>query len=145
MRSRELTPDLIAPCGANCGICVAYFGYRMDGEKRKHSCPGCRSRQSLCAFIKKQCFKLAANQIEYCFECTVFPCDRLNALDNRHRSKYGMSLIENLKYIRDNGVEQFLKYERERWGCPNCGNVICVHKQICYACHEKTKNTKFNV
>jgi hypothetical protein len=27
--------DLIAPCGMNCGICVSYLGYTMDGNKKK--------------------------------------------------------------------------------------------------------------
>ena len=35
-----IKPELIAPCGMNCSICVAYFGYTMSGKKRKMDCPG---------------------------------------------------------------------------------------------------------
>ena len=138
MQNRKFTSELIAPCGMNCGICVAYFGYTGEGKKRKHICPGCRSRASLCTFTKKQCRKLATNQIEYCFECTSFPCENLRTLDKRD-SKFGMSMIENLNYIRENGIEQFLKHEQERWKCPNCGSVICAHNKICYTCRANSE------
>ena len=127
--------ELVAPCGMNCGICVAFFGYTMSGKKRKHRCIGCREKDKLCAFIKKHCSKLATKQFEYCFECTEFPCERLRTLDERYRDKYGMSTIENLRHIKKNGVEEFLKKERERWRCPACGGVICVHNKKCYACN----------
>ena len=108
MQKGKLVPELIAPCGMNCGICVAFFGYTMKGEKRKHQCCNCRSRDRPCAFIKKECDKLATKQIEYCFECIDFPCANLKTLDNRYREKYGMSMIENLKYIQTKGIDQFL-------------------------------------
>ena len=139
MEEGELLPELIAPCGMNCGICVAYFGYTMEGKKRKHSCNTCRLRESRCAFIKQQCEKLATKQIEYCFECAGFPCENLKTLDKRYRNIYGMSMIENLIYIKENGIEQFLKNEQERWKCPNCGGIICVHNKICYTCGKPEK------
>ena len=134
MRKGRFLPEFIAPCGMNCGICVAFFGYTMRGEKRKHSCDTCRSRKSQCAFIKKECDKLATNQIEYCFECTDFPCKNLRTLDRRYKNNYGMSMIENLKYVQANGIEKFLKNEERRWKCLNCGGTICVHNRTCYDC-----------
>ena len=141
MQNEKFTPERIAPCGMNCGICVASFGYTLKGLKRKHLCCGCRSRKSQCAFIKKQCQKLATKQIEYCFDCAVFPCTNLKTLDDRYREKYAMSMIENLGYILANGILQFLKREQERWKCPNCGGIICVHNKMCYKCGQ-TMETK---
>ncbi len=46
-----------------------------------------------------------------------------------------MSPIENLRSIQANGVRQFLKNEKERWKCPNCGGVICVHNKKFYNCN----------
>ena len=136
MQKGKFTPELIAPCGMNCGICVAFFGYTLRGEKRKHSCNTCRVRESRCAFIKKDCDKLATKQIEYCFECTDFPCANLRKIDKRYRNKYKMSMIENLSFIQANGVERFLKNEQERWKCPNCGGIVCVHNKTCYGCKQ---------
>jgi hypothetical protein len=134
MQKGKFQPEFIAPCGMNCGICVAFFGYTMKGDRRKHPCNTCRSRKNQCAFIKKECDKLATKQIEYCFECRDFPCVNLRTLDERYKNKYGMSMIENLSYIQANGIEQFLKNEEERWKCPNCGGTICIHNRTCYDC-----------
>ena len=140
MQKGKFTPELIAPCGMNCGICIAFFGYTMKGSKRKHPCFGCRSRdeksldRSKCAFIKKHCDSLANERIDYCFECAGFPCEKLETLDKRYMDKYGMSVIENLRYIQTNGIKQFLKNEEERWKCPTCNGVICVHNKTCYTC-----------
>jgi hypothetical protein len=142
MQKGKFTSELIAPCGMNCGICIVFFGYTLNGEKRKHPCNGCRARdrinrsldRSKCAFIKKHCDKIATKQIEYCFECTDFPCEQLETLDKRYRTKYGMSVIENLKYIQTKGITQFLKNEQEKWKCPTCDEIICVHNKKCYAC-----------
>ena len=126
--------DLIAPCGMNCGICVSYFGYAMDGNKRKLTCIGCRPRDKNCAFVKKRCEKLSNKKIEFCFECNDFPCDNLKKLDKRYQIKYEMSMIENLEYIKKNGIKKFCEKERERWKCPECGGVICVHNKVCFSC-----------
>jgi hypothetical protein len=139
MRKGKFLTELIAPCGMNCGTCVAFFGYTMDGKKRKHRCSTCRSRKSQCAFLKKECDKLTSKQIEYCFECTDFPCATLIKLDKGYRKKYGISTIENLSYIKANGIEQFLKNEQEKWKCPNCGGIICLHTKTCYTCRQPEK------
>jgi hypothetical protein len=135
MRTGKFTPELIAPCGMNCGICIAFFGYTLKGEKRKHTCSTCRLRKSKCAFIKQQCDTLATKQIEYCFECAGFPCESLKTLDTRYRITYGLSMIENLRYIQTQGLEQFLRNEQERWKCATCGGIICVHNKTCYSCN----------
>ncbi len=131
---KNLDVKLIAPCGINCGSCIAFFGYTMSGKKRKHQCEGCWSRKRPCAFIKKKCKKLANKKLDYCFKCTDFPCETLSILDHRYTEKYGFSLIENLKYIQEKGPEEFLEYEQKRWKCPNCSGILCVHDKKCYTC-----------
>jgi hypothetical protein len=34
-----------------------------------------------------------------------------------------------------NGIQPFLNYEEERWKCPICGGITCVHNKICYSCN----------
>ena len=121
----------------NCRICLSYFGYAVNGSKRKNACTGCRPRNKQCAFLKKQCDLLTNNQINYCFECTNFPCENLKKLDKRYKEKYKMSMIENLEYIKKNDINKFLEKEKIRWKCPDCGGLICVHNKICYNCKIK--------
>jgi hypothetical protein len=141
-QEEKFAAELIAPCGMNCGICVSFFGYTIEGKKRKHTCVTCRLRSHRCMFLKKQCNKIATKQIKYCFECTDFPCTNLRALDNRYRKRYGMSMIENLNNIKENGIKRFLKSEKERWKCPRCGGIICVHNGTCYSCNQTPEARK---
>ena len=130
----NFTPELIAPCGMNRGICVAFFEYTLNGQKRKHRCKSCRSRESPCAFIKKHCSMLTTRKVEYCFECSLFPCKRLRKLDDRYEDNYGMSMIDSLRHNQTSGIGKFLENEQEKWKCPTCGGIICVHDRTCYSC-----------
>jgi hypothetical protein len=114
-----LTAKLVAPCGRNCGICVAFFGYTMSGRRRKQPCRGCLSRITLCAFLKQHCDALATQRIHYCFECPEFPCVRLTTLDRRYRDKYGKSVIENLRHIQRLGINPTTRDQSNDSGSPN--------------------------
>ena len=129
----EFTPELIAPCGMNCGICSAYLALSRNLPKQTH-CTGCRPRGKNCAFIKRRCQRLTENTVNFCFECDDFPCRNLSHLDERYRRNYNMSMIENLRQLAQEGMEAFLKDQREKYRCPNCGSVICIHNGKCYDC-----------
>jgi hypothetical protein len=138
--------ELIAPCGMNCGICSGYLALKYDvkskGIKMAY-CIGCRPRDKRCAFLKKRCYSLLVGRVQYCYECRDFPCERLQHIDKRYKSSFRMSMIENLEYIRKNGIEEFLLKEEEKWKCPECGAVICCHNGICFNCGlDKLKNKK---
>jgi hypothetical protein len=129
--------ELVAPCGMNCNVCAAYLAFVHDVRGkgiRMMCCIGCRPRNRPCAFVKKSCELLRKNEVEYCHECPTFPCERLSALDKRYRTHYRMSEIDNLRRIRDEGIEAFLKAEEERWRCPKCGGVISCHNGLCFEC-----------
>lgn len=55
-------------------------------------------------------------------------------LDKRYRTRYGVSVIENLETIRDRGVRRFIRSEKERRACPSCGGLICMHRKECPSC-----------
>jgi hypothetical protein len=138
---------LIAPCGMNCGICSGYLALKNDVKSRgvrMTYCTGCRPRNKQCAFLKKRCETLLNGQVQYCYECESYPCERLRHIDKRYfLSAFRMSMIENLEYIKEHGIEKFLKKEEKKWKCPECGGVICCHNGICFSCGlEKLKNKK---
>ena len=132
MKKDGINATLIAPCGMNCRLCMAY-------GRDKNPCPGCRADD--CGKAKtvvtcriKNCEKIARRKARYCLGCDAFPCARLKHLDKRYRTKYGMSMIENLTHIQEIGVRRFVTREREKWACPTCGEILCVHRPQCLSC-----------
>jgi len=129
--------DLIAPCGMNCSLCIAYQGMQMDLNKKgfhRKYCPGCIPRGENCTHMGDRCELLGNGKVRFCFECDKYPCKRLKSLDKRYRTKYHMSMIENLETIKQDGMEVFLKREEDKWRCPQCGGVICCHNGLCLSC-----------
>ena len=127
--------ELIATCGMNCGLCSAYLAKTHDVKTqgiRISYCTGCRPRNKQCAWLKKNCEHIG--QLKYCYECTDFPCKRLQHLDIRYRNLFKMSMIDNLQFIKERGIEQFLTKEQRIWKCQKCGETICCHNGICFNC-----------
>ncbi len=147
MPNNKFTPDLIAPCGMNCGVCKTYLAYSrgVPTQKGKVShCSSCMVRDKKCAFIKRDCEKIRTKQIRFCYECPDMPCERLAKLDLHYVARYGMSMVENQKMIKERGMTEFLKSQAEKFRCPKCGDVVSVHDGKCYACGfqgEKPKGT----
>jgi hypothetical protein len=146
MNPINFTEYLIAPCGMNCGICSSYLALKYDVKKKDLNipyCKGCRPRGKLCAFLKKKCSLLLNNSVQYCHQCNEFPCNNLSGIDKRYRTLYRMSMVENLLAIKEQGIEEFLKEQEEKWKCPVCGEVICCHNGVCFNCSvEDLKNKK---
>ena len=116
--------ELIAPCGMNCGLCLHYL-------REENKCTGCFSGRKVNGRCIKCGIKLCKERKgEYCFECDKFPCERLQRLDKRYREKYGMSEIENLKIIKEKGIDFLMESEEKKW--INSEGVLCVHDKKRY-------------
>jgi len=126
---KNIPLKLIAPCGMNCNLCLAYL-------RDKNNCPGCRDYEcrrpdyrSRC--IIKNCKILQHHKWKYCsIKCGNFPCPRLKSLDKRYRTKYGMSMIENLNNIEKNGIRAFIRQQAKKWFKGD--SVFCVHRRQYY-------------
>ena len=132
--------ELIAPCGMNCGICIGHLRdkrpcggcFKKDDENKPKHCRSC---------IIVNCESLAKNETGFCYDCEKYLCSRLKRLDKRYRTNYGMSMIENLEYIQNKGLDKFLINEDKRWICKVCGSGLCVHRDHCLKCNiEINKN-----
>ena len=126
--------ELIAPCGMNCGICVAYL-------RERNRCPGCRLIDKISAgeSNKRYCKKCMIKNCEilrkkgwkFCnTRCESYPCRRLKDLDKRYRMRYDMSMLDNLEYIEKNGIRKFLRQQKKRY--IKNDKVICVHNNKHY-------------
>ncbi|MDD1694426.1 MAG: DUF3795 domain-containing protein [Methanoregula sp.] len=117
---------LIAPCGMNCAICSAFL-------RKKDRCGGCHAPDCKCS---RTCTIFLCEQVKdrYLHTCGDFPCKRLKQLDKRYRTKYHMSMLDNLAAIKKDGIRAFVMGERERWTCKTCGGTIDVHHYRCSEC-----------
>ena len=138
-KTMAISTNLIAPCGMNCRLCWAYI-------RESNTCPGCRrinnqdsqksKYRNRCKI--KNCEQIAKGKINYCSDsCVSFPCDRLKQLDKRYRTKYGMSMIDNLKMINEFGIRHLIRNEKVKWIYPECSEMICVHRPTCISCGYK--------
>jgi hypothetical protein len=134
--------SMIAPCGMNCGACYAFL-------REKNKCCGCwlfsdpklKSRYN-CRI--KNCDLLQKTTSKYCYECEIFPCQKLKHLDKRYRTKYNTGLIQNLLIIKEAGMENFIAFETKRRTCPDCGSTLSVHKANCLICQHAIMQKPLN-
>lgn len=122
----------IAPCGMNCTLCLAY-------QRTKSRCDGCNAPdEKRVAHVKvckiKNCEELIQTKSDFCYSCGKFPCKRMKQLDKRYRTRYSVSLVQNLQTIQTVGLSKFNEMETEKWTCTSCGSLLCVHRNKCLNC-----------
>lgn len=121
----------VAPCGVICELCITF-------QRDKNKCVGCNNtgyKPNHCKSCSiKSCIEKKGNEKLLCNECAKFPCRRIKDLDKRYKDKYGESNILNLKKISEIGLESFVETEGTKWKCIECGNLLCVHSDICLKC-----------
>lgn len=122
---------LIAPCGMNCSLCMYY-------QRDENTCMGCRGKGKKPVYCAKcvivNCNHFVNTKSKYCYDCEKFPCKRIKQIDKRYRTKYHMSMIDNLNNIKEKGIEYFLIDEIKKWTCSNCGELVTVHRNSCLKC-----------
>lgn len=142
--------EKIAPCGMNCSLCIAYIFNKYNLNKEgfnKQYCLGCIARGKNCTFaLGSKCNLIATGKIRFCYECNKFLCESLKRLDKRYKNKYHLSMIDNLKYIKENGIKQFMNKENHKWRCKKCNELICCHNGLCLNCQIDIlkKNKKYS-
>ena len=123
------TKDMIAPCGANCGICMAFL-------RTANRCFGCLTHDVSIAKVGRNCRIKMCNKekgFEYCYECNEYPCSLIKHLDKRYRLNYSYSMIDNLNAIKTDGIDKFLANCEKNYTC-DCGGIICIHRGYCIKC-----------
>ena len=135
MHPEEIVEELIAPCGMNCALCIGY-------QREKNSCKGCNIVDPNKPGYCRTCSVVTCEKREgeLCFDCKDLPCRRIKQLDKRYRAKYHMSMMENLEFIKEKGMEVFIENERKRWTCTECGGLLSVHRNECQFCGNEPFN-----
>ena len=123
---------IISPCGLICDLCLGF-------QRTKNTCVGCNEAGNKpnhcvnCSII--HCPEKNGDPTLLCNVCEKYPCKRLKNLDKRYRTKYGESLVENFIKIETMGLQAFRKEATEYWTCPECGELLCVHRPNCLHCN----------
>jgi len=88
---------LMAPCGIHCGLCPLYkalsdeklrdnLAQMMNVPPEKTTCQGCRAVEGHCPVIGERCATFVCVQekgVEFCYECSEFPCSKLMPCSDR--------------------------------------------------------------
>jgi hypothetical protein len=127
-----ISKELIAPCGVNCFNCYVYL-------RPKNNCSGCRSYSTdkprhCINCSRKRCAE--EKKLDFCFECDKYPCTKIRRLQIIYKDKYSIDLHENGETLKRIGVDAFIKIEKDKWTCTNCGSIICQHNSICSGCNK---------
>lgn len=130
-------PELLfAPCGMNCMVCYVHL-------KNKKACDGCLGNDINKPDRCKTCtIKTCAQNkgLKYCYDCCDFPCKVINNMEKSYKKRYGASILENSKHVKERGIIDFQAVEHEKWICTSCRGVVSLHDGICSECGGKHSN-----
>jgi hypothetical protein len=117
---------LAAPCGLYCGDCVAYMAkddpvlleslIAKGLNKDQLPCPGCRAGEGTCPVIDCACATYSCVEgraLEFCFECSKFPCEKLNPAADKAAILPHNIKVFNLCYIKQHGLSNWLGKAQE--------------------------------
>lgn len=135
--------DLIAPCGMNCAVCSRYLAYR--NSLKKSQCRGCRPDNKKCSYLFEKCSGInnsvsGTSRASFCSECDQYStCKQISRMDKRYRTKYSMSVKDNLDFIKKEGMDKFSGEQYRKYKCDRCGGLISIHNRKCFKCDKITK------
>jgi len=135
MPHEKIEPIMFAPCGMNCMVCYKHCYH-------KKPCDGClksdKGKPEHCRRCKiKDCIK--EKGLTYCYVCSDYPCKQIKNLEKSYNTRYEASLIENSLFVKEKGLEEFMKQQKKKYTCPVCGGIISIHDAECSECQTPVK------
>jgi hypothetical protein len=118
--------DLVAPCGIDCGTCelnicrdnpaLARYLLGIGIPEDRIPCDGCRKEEGGCPVIGGACATylcITEKGHDFCFECSDFPCNKLQPAADRAETLPHNTKVFNLCTIQKKGVEEFVNRSGE--------------------------------
>ena len=139
-------------CGVYCGACHALRAteegrveeqakaWGRDPEEVR--CHGCKSDvfSGHCrAWGIKSC--AVEREVEFCFECAEYPCDRLIAFRDDEWPHHS-AVTRNLAELERLGLARWLEVQAARWRCPACGHKTSWYDETCPDCGSKVVSSR---
>ncbi len=131
-------------CGLYCGSCPFLMGSERDeldalAEKMKRDkdelyCEGCKG-ENVSVFCRNCGLKECAiqHEVEFCFGCSEYPCDKLQTFKNDDNPHHSV-ILKNLESLKKKSLESWLKSQKDRWSCPECGTPFSWYDKECQEC-----------
>lgn len=127
MKPNEQTAAI---CGLFCGTCPCY----------PNDCHGCLSDKltphcAVCGNGFRDCAK--QHEVTRCYECTEFPCDRLENFSHQHYENsigHHEAVIAGLEEMNAHGVAAWVKKQVQLHTCVKCGKLIYWYDRDSHIC-----------
>ena len=135
-----------AVCGLYCEACTLFIATKEDPARLKQlakrfglpeeemKCYGCRSekRGPYCHTLCKMYDCAMERGIDFCSECTDYPCDNLKQFQSE--APHRIELWDDLTYIKEKGWEVWMKEARAKYSCPKCAAINSAYDLNCRKC-----------
>ena len=126
----SLSNEIAGICGLFCGTCQMF----------PEHCDGCLSDRVFsycvqCSHGFRDCAK--EHQVTWCWQCSAFPCERLEEFSKEHIVNgicHHAHVIEDLQYMKDHGVEAWVRQQEQTHRCPTCGTLMLWFESACQKC-----------
>ena len=137
-------------CGLYCGSCpflmasrrdeLDVIAERLEKDKKELFCEGCKGEQ-VSVFCKKCGIKQCAldHQVEFCFECDEYPCEKLQNFKNDDHPHHSV-ILKNLDSLKELGLEKWLELQQKLWSCQKCGTPFSWYDEKCQECGSELYN-----
>lgn len=102
MKGFERKNQLFSLCGLNCGLCPM----RLLGH-----CGGCGNGNQSCKIAR---CSLEQGGIEYCYECTRYPCDKYCHMEEYDSFITHRNRMSDLKKAQDEGIDEYDREQEEK-------------------------------
>lgn len=127
-------------CGLYCGACSSMLLYDkamgnielkdFEVDYEETPCAGCMSG------VNSDCEFVICNQqhgTESCAFCPEFPCEMIVKF-SKDEWPHHIDVIDNLKRIKEIGIEAWLNEQQGEWSCPDCGKRTHWYQDKCLHC-----------
>lgn len=85
---------------------------------------------------------LKVKTLNIAMNVVIIPCKQIKNLEKSYNTRYSVSLQANSNFVKENGLSEFMKEQKQKYTCPQCGGIISLHDCECSECGKTMDSTK---
>jgi len=133
---KKIELKLVAPCGIYCGSCEGIVAVMHGKDAKDIACCGCLS-DKINNWVRTKCKVrpcVLKRGLESCAFCPDNPCDKIKSVHS-----WAKGAGNNLKIIREKGMQEFEKQQKAKWSCQNCKAPFSRKDKQCRKCNKPVR------